>query len=198
VTHVAFLRAINVGGRSIVKMNDLQRAFTTAGAENVRTVIASGNVIFDAPSALGPIRDRILRNVKSLIGTDPVMVFRTSRYLGDLVSAAPFGALVTDRTLKLYVAFLAGAPTRKTAFPLAIPKEMLEVRGLHGRDALIVSRRMREFGADDFGRDYFTTLGRWIDEHYQLVKVCGESRGESSRSGDSTFFVKIFELRDVP
>lgn len=141
MTHVAFLRAINVGGRSIVKMNDLQRAFTTAGAENVRTVIASGNVIFDAPSALGPIRDRILRNVKSLIGTDPVMVFRTSRYLGDLVSAAPFGALVTDRTLKLYVAFLAGAPARKTAFPLAIPKEMLEVRGLHGRDALIVSRR---------------------------------------------------------
>lgn len=141
MTHVAFLRAINVGGRGVVKMSDLQKAFVAAGAANVRTVIASGNVVFDAPSALGPIRGRIQHNVKSLLGTEPVIVFRTTRYLGDLVSAAPFGALVGDRSLKLYVAFLAGAPTRKTAFPLAIPKEMLEVHGLHERDALIVSRR---------------------------------------------------------
>jgi hypothetical protein len=49
--------------------------------------------------------------------------------------------LTRDRTLKLYVAFLAGSPTRKAAFPLVIPKEMLEIRGLHERDALIVSRR---------------------------------------------------------
>jgi hypothetical protein len=39
------------------------------------------------------------------------------------------------------VAFLAGAPKRKPAFPLLIPKELIEVRGLHGRDALVVSRR---------------------------------------------------------
>jgi len=34
-------------------MADLQKAFTAAGAKNARTVIASGNVIFDAPAALG-------------------------------------------------------------------------------------------------------------------------------------------------
>ena len=42
----------------------------------------------------------------------------------------------------------------------------------------LVSRPMHEFGADIFGRDYFTTLGRWIDEHYRLVEVCGESQDE--------------------
>ena len=141
MTHVAFLRAINVGGRGVVKMADLQKAFTAAGAANVRTVLASGNVVFDAPRAFGPVRDRVQRNVKGLLGFDPVIVFRTLPYLTGLVSTAPFGALVKDRTIKLYVVFLAGPPQRMTTLPLQIPKEMLEVRGLHERDALIVSRR---------------------------------------------------------
>jgi len=60
VRHVAFLRKVNVGGRGLVKMADLQQAFTAAGAKNVRTVIASGNVVFDAPTAaLGELRRRI-------------------------------------------------------------------------------------------------------------------------------------------
>jgi hypothetical protein len=75
--------------------------------------------------------------------------------------------------------------------------EIARLQASGARYALIVSRPMHEFGADIFGRDYFTTLGWWIDEHYTLVKVCGESRDEMSRDGDSTFFVKIFELRDV-
>lgn len=141
MTHVAFLRAVNVGGRGLVKMTDLQNAFAAAGAANVCTVITSGNVVFDAPRALGPIRTRIQYHVKSLLGTDPVIVFRTLPYLTELVSAAPFGAMVTDRTIKLYVAFLAGTPTKKATFPLHIPKERLEVRGFHKDDALIVSRR---------------------------------------------------------
>ena len=94
-------------------MADLQNAFAAAGATDVRTVITSGNVVFDAPRASGPIRTRIQHNVKSLLGTDPVIVFRTLPYLTELVSAAPFGAMVRDRTIKLYVAFLAGTPKKR-------------------------------------------------------------------------------------
>jgi 4-amino-4-deoxy-L-arabinose transferase-like glycosyltransferase len=75
--------------------------------------------------------------------------------------------------------------------------EIARLQASRARYALIVSRQMREFGADVFGRDYFTTLGRWIDDNYRLVKVCGESRDEMLRVGDRTFFVKIFELRDA-
>ena len=39
---VAFLRAINVGGRN-VKMEQLRRIFESIGLTNVETVIASGN-----------------------------------------------------------------------------------------------------------------------------------------------------------
>lgn len=43
--YVAFLRAVNVGGR-IVKMEELRRLFSAAGLREVETFIASGNVIF--------------------------------------------------------------------------------------------------------------------------------------------------------
>jgi len=142
VRHVAFLRKVNVGGRGLVKMADLQQAFTAAGAKNVRTVIASGNVVFDAPTAaLGELRRRIHQKVNALLGTDAVIVFRTFPYLERLIDAAPFGALVNDRSLKLYVLFLSGKPKQLPSFPIAIPKELLEVPGMHEQDALIVSRR---------------------------------------------------------
>jgi len=141
MTHVAFLRAVNVGGKGLVKMADLQKAFTAAGAKNVRTVIASGNVIFDAPAALGPLRDRILKRVGALLGAEPVIVFRTLPYLARLIESAPFGALVNDKPIKLYVLFLAGKPKRQSAFPIAIPKEAIEVPGMFEQDALVVSRR---------------------------------------------------------
>jgi uncharacterized protein (DUF1697 family) len=141
MTQVAFLRAVNVGGRGVVKMTDLQKAFTAAGAKDVRTVIASGNVLFDAPAILGPMRGRILKKVGAVLGAEPVIVFRTLPYLQRLVEAAPFGALVNERTLKLYVLFLAGKPKQLPAFPLSIPKEVIEVPGMHKQDALIISRR---------------------------------------------------------
>jgi uncharacterized protein (DUF1697 family) len=141
MTHVAFLRAVNVGGRGLVKMADLQHAFAAAGAKSVRTVIASGNVLFEAPAVLGPLRRRILNEVRPLLGADPQIAFRTQPYLERLIAAAPFGPLVNDRTLKLYVLFLLGRPKRLPALPMRIAKEVIDVTSLYERDALIVSRR---------------------------------------------------------
>ena len=44
--HIAFLRAINVGGHN-VKMDHLRQLFESLGFSNVETFITSGNVIFD-------------------------------------------------------------------------------------------------------------------------------------------------------
>jgi 4-amino-4-deoxy-L-arabinose transferase-like glycosyltransferase len=75
--------------------------------------------------------------------------------------------------------------------------EIARLQASRARYAIIVNRPMHEFGADVFGHDYFVTLGRWIDEQYQLVKVCGESGDEEGLVGDQDFFVKIFELRNA-
>lgn len=139
MTHVAFLRAINVGGTGLVKMAHLQEAFTAAGCRKVRTLIASGNVLFEADD-VDEVRPRILKKVAALLRAEPVIVFRTMRELEAIVRAAPFGSLTADRAVKLYVMFLAGKPARRPVFPLTLPKERLEAIGMRKGDVLIVSR----------------------------------------------------------
>ncbi|HYQ86023.1 MAG TPA: DUF1697 domain-containing protein, partial [Bacteroidota bacterium] len=49
IQYAAFLRGINVGGHKPVRMSDLEKAFGQLGFRNVKTVLASGNVLFEAP-----------------------------------------------------------------------------------------------------------------------------------------------------
>ena len=44
--YLALLRGINVGGKNKVPMAELKACFEELGCENVRTYIASGNVMF--------------------------------------------------------------------------------------------------------------------------------------------------------
>src|SRR5437879_6396350 len=48
-TYIALLRAVNVGGTGKLPMADLVALCTKAGFKNVRTYIASGNVLFESP-----------------------------------------------------------------------------------------------------------------------------------------------------
>ncbi|MCL1587347.1 MAG: DUF1697 domain-containing protein [Actinomycetia bacterium] len=54
VQYVAFLRAINTGNRRI-KMAGLRALYGDLGYSNVATYLATGNVIFDAPSPPLPL-----------------------------------------------------------------------------------------------------------------------------------------------
>ncbi len=82
---VAFLRAVNVGGR-IVKMDALRGHFEAEGFTNVETFIASGNVIFDAQAKASPaLEARIETALKKALGYDvPTFV----RPLSEVTAAA--------------------------------------------------------------------------------------------------------------
>lgn len=45
--YVAFLRGINVGGKTIIKMQRLREVFQSLGFENAKSYIQSGNVLFE-------------------------------------------------------------------------------------------------------------------------------------------------------
>jgi hypothetical protein len=64
------------------------------------------------------------------------------------------------------------------------------------RYILIVNRPMREFGVEAFGRDFYPSLGRWIEERYELIKVFSPSRRKNYEIGDPVFFIKVFSLRE--
>ena len=63
------------------------------------------------------------------------------------------------------------------------------------RYVLIINRPMLEFGLEAFGRDFYTILGRWLDDHYRIVKVFGESSDPNQQIGDPKFFIKVLEYQ---
>jgi uncharacterized protein (DUF1697 family) len=140
--YVALLRAINVRGHAQIAMADLCDAFGQAGCRNVSSYIQSGNVLFETT-----VRDRealfakITARVRAVSGPDTSIVFRTIRELDAAARAAPFGSLADDNTIKLYVVFLAARAKRTPTLPIVDAKERLELVGVRGAHAYVVSRR---------------------------------------------------------
>jgi uncharacterized protein (DUF1697 family) len=155
--YVAFLRAINVGGHAVVKMIDLRDAFGAAGCRNVRTYIASGNVVFDAPekgtkALFGAVRARLA----DLLGSEPAVGFRTLDDIDAIIASDPFGRLHDETAVKLYVAFPCEKAPITQGFPMSLPKEGLEAFALEGHEVFIVSRP-KPNGSYGFP-------GTWIDK----------------------------------
>jgi uncharacterized protein (DUF1697 family) len=152
--YVAFLRAINVGGRSLVKMTDLQRAFAVAGCKGARTFIQSGNVVFDVsdkdPEA---VFQRIRSRIRKLMGTEPEVLFRSIRQLERIVKSSPFGRLVDEPLIKLNVVFLSGRPKKKPKLPSISVSERLEVVAIRNLEVFLASRR-KESGFYGFPNNF--------------------------------------------
>lgn len=106
--YVAFLRAINVGGR-FVKMAALAQHFRDLGHDDAQTYINSGNVVFASASRSGAALATAIEQ-----GLNPRLGFETHAFVrtaGQVHTIARRGmALATDRTwTDVNVAFL-GAP----------------------------------------------------------------------------------------
>ena len=108
---VALLRAVNLGGRNKVPMAELRARLEEAGYENVRTFIASGNVLLDAPPGAAKLAAALERVVEESFGVTTAAVLRRPRDLAATVAAHPFGA----DTSQTHVAFLGSRPARAAA-----------------------------------------------------------------------------------
>jgi uncharacterized protein (DUF1697 family) len=83
--YVAFLRAVNVGGR-IVKMTQLKSIFESLGLANVETFIASGNVIFSTKStSVSTLVSKIEKGLKSELDYDVPVFLRTDAEIANMV-----------------------------------------------------------------------------------------------------------------
>ena len=111
---VALLRGINVGGHKKVPMKDLKKVLEKNGFSNVKTLLASGNVVFEAKEAdagkvSGIIEDKFGFSVPTIL----VPFIR----IEEIVKSDPFeGITVTPKT-RLYITFLA----EKTDSNLEVP-----------------------------------------------------------------------------
>jgi uncharacterized protein (DUF1697 family) len=93
--YIALLRGVNVGGIT-VKSAPLAAVFRDLGFTGVRTVLASGNVVFDAGSAAArgdaSLKRRIEQALAGAFGYDAWIVLTTVDHVREVVDAFPFDA----------------------------------------------------------------------------------------------------------
>ena len=106
---VAFLRAVNVGGRS-VKMDALRSAFEALDLTRVETFIASGNVIFDTRArAFAPLERRIEAHLNAAFGFEIHTFIRSADALAAIATHPAFSADEVAASNAHVVGFLAAA-----------------------------------------------------------------------------------------
>jgi uncharacterized protein (DUF1697 family) len=98
---VAFLRAVNLGSRNKVPMAGLRSALEDAGYDDVRTVIASGNVVFSHGTK--PSAHALESLIADEFGVRTRVILRSAAQIRKLRAAKPFEG-------RVYVAFLAAKP----------------------------------------------------------------------------------------
>jgi uncharacterized protein (DUF1697 family) len=132
---IAFLRAINVGGHT-VKMDRLRDLFRALDLAEVETFIASGNVIFTAPTQEArPLEERIERHLHQSLGYPVATFLRTTAEVAAVAAYTPpaaEGQDVADSTL--YIGFLPGPPSDTARRALSALSTADDDLHLHGRE----------------------------------------------------------------
>jgi uncharacterized protein (DUF1697 family) len=114
VKYVAFLRAVNVGGR-IVKMDRLKKIFEELKLKNVKTFIQSGNVIFEtAEKDKNVLISKIEKKLKASLGYEVLVMLRTDKELTDIARNNPFKDDELDQDTRVYIAFLYDKTNKET------------------------------------------------------------------------------------
>jgi len=89
--YVAFLRAINVGGKNVIRMADLKAAFEGLGLQSVSTYLQSGNVLFESPEKNEEkLAAKIEATLNEMTGGDITVMLRSRADMQRIVASQPF------------------------------------------------------------------------------------------------------------
>ena len=104
--YAAFLRGVNVGGVNL-KMAEVATALTDAGFKNVRTILATGNVLLQSSAGVPAVRKKAEAALRERFGYDAWVLAYDIDTVRDIVEAYPFEREVDG--FQSYVTFVADA-----------------------------------------------------------------------------------------
>ncbi len=110
-THIALLRAVNVGGRNLLSMADLRALVERLGLAKPQTLLQSGNLIFQSSRRGGPALERLLEfETRDRHGLEIDYFVRTADEWQTVVSRNPFPEEAERDPAHLVVMLLKTAP----------------------------------------------------------------------------------------
>lgn len=104
--YIAFLRGVNVGGVNL-KMADVAKAMEAAGFTDVRTILASGNVLLDSTSDAAKVRTTAERALRDAFGYEAWVLVYDMPTLQKISAGYAFEREVPDH--HSYVTFVSDA-----------------------------------------------------------------------------------------
>ncbi|MFJ4791528.1 DUF1697 domain-containing protein [Kitasatospora purpeofusca] len=140
-TYIAFLRAVNVGGRT-VRMERLRALFAELGLERVGSYIQSGNVFFTAEptdaAARAALTGRIEQHLAEQLGFPVPVLLRTVDEVQAVLDAEPFAEVEVTPEVRLTLNFLSEPLPADFPLPYTSPKGDYEVLGADPGTAFVV------------------------------------------------------------
>lgn len=117
--YVALFRGINVGGKNVVKMNDLKQLLLDLGLQNVQTYAQSGNAVLESGLDEPSLNDKIYTGFVKRFGLESGVILRNIDEMQYLIAQLPFtsnemaAAETADPQVEhLYVCFLNNPPEK--------------------------------------------------------------------------------------
>jgi uncharacterized protein (DUF1697 family) len=134
--YVAFLRGVSPMN---AKMPELKRAFESAGFTNVKTVLSSGNVVFDSRSKSdASIAKQAEQAMSQELDRTFLTIVRSVSALSELIEEDPYAEFSVSAKAKRIVTFLREPLTAKLKLPIEVDgASILAVRGLDVLSAYI-------------------------------------------------------------
>jgi uncharacterized protein (DUF1697 family) len=129
--YAAFLRGVSPMN---AKMPELQRAFESAGFSEVKTVLSSGNVVFDARRASETSLERAAEGaMEERLGQAFLTIVRPVDALRAILATDPYQTFKVSPAAKRIVTFLRQPPGTRLELP--IEQDNARLLTLIGREA---------------------------------------------------------------
>jgi uncharacterized protein (DUF1697 family) len=132
--HIALLRAVNVGGRSL-SMATLREMLLELGLEDVRTLLQSGNAVFESRKSPAALEVLLEKATADRLGLHTEFFVRTAREWEAAIAANPFSREAQDDPSHLLLMPFKTAPKSGAVQALteAIKgRERVATQGRHG------------------------------------------------------------------
>jgi len=171
-TYAAFLRGVSPLN---ARMTDLKACFETAGFGQVKTVLGSGNVVFDSRTASrASVERRIEAGMRKSLDRVFTTTVRSIEELAALRTADPYRSFALPTAAKRIVTLLHAKPTVKVKLPIELDDaQILCVRGTEVFSAYVPNAKGPVFMnliEKTFGKDLTT---RTWDTIGKVVKAGG-------------------------
>jgi uncharacterized protein (DUF1697 family) len=101
--YIALLRAVNVGGTGKLPMTELKAMCEAAGFADVKTYIASGNVVFRAKGNAASVTAALEARLADYAGKPVGVLIRTPKEMAAVRDANPFSEAAPNRTVAIFL-----------------------------------------------------------------------------------------------